>query len=240
MKAVFLIAGTGTRLKPLTDSVHKCLTEVNEVKIFDNALRALKEISIKEVVLVTGHLHDSIVAHVDDYWKDEFNFHYVYNEDYETTNNIYSLWLALEYLKTPFLLIEGDVIFDKNILINTPLREQSLWFGDQFSNGMDGCRLKKEFDNKISKIEIIRDPEALSNSSHFKSVGMLYYAESSELLVEKLDKEIKNKNINIYYDLFFAKYIELFDIYVQDVNMEKWFEIDTLEDLQKAETLFSL
>lgn len=238
MRAIFLIAGTGSRLKPLTNKIHKCLTEVNNVKIFDNALQALKAKSINEVVLVTGYLHESIREHVDKYWKDEFRFSFVYNKDYETTNNIYSLWLASEYLREPFLLIEGDVHFDKNILMNTTFGEKSLWFGDEFAQGMDGCRLQTNTNKKISKIEIIRDPEAISSNTHFKSVGMMYFADNATLMVDKLTEEVKRDNVNIYYDLFFAKYIDLFDIYINDVAGEKWFEIDTIEDLQQAETLF--
>jgi choline kinase len=55
-KAIILVAGMGTRLKPRTDNTHKCLTEVNGCKILVNALTQLKNNSVDETILVVGYL----------------------------------------------------------------------------------------------------------------------------------------------------------------------------------------
>jgi len=96
-KAVILAAGIGDRLRPFTDTHPKCLVIVAGVPILENALRRLSEVRTKDVVIVVGHFGDMI--------KDRFGHDYagmeltyVESEDFRTTNNIYSLWLARSHL----------------------------------------------------------------------------------------------------------------------------------------------
>jgi len=64
MKAVLLAAGLGTRLRPLTDTVPKCLVPVGERTLLDIWLDALRDLGVEEVLLNTHHLADQVAAHV--------------------------------------------------------------------------------------------------------------------------------------------------------------------------------
>ncbi|MBU0459604.1 MAG: NTP transferase domain-containing protein, partial [Nanoarchaeota archaeon] len=139
--AIVLVAGLGHRLKPLTDTVPKCLVEVNGTPILINTLNHLASQGIKEVVLVTGYLDEKIKEKIgQDYGGMKIN--YVKSNHYATTNNMYSLWLVKHYLEQGVILIEGDSFFEEEILkrlLNTD--DKSYWTGDRFDLFKDGCML---------------------------------------------------------------------------------------------------
>ena len=60
-KAVILAAGMGTRLRPLTDSEHKCMTKVCGVPIIKQTLMNLAKNRFEEVVIVVGYLRDKLM-----------------------------------------------------------------------------------------------------------------------------------------------------------------------------------
>ena len=113
--ACLLAAGTGSRLRPITHSIPKCLTEINGIPILERLISCLRDQGFKRLVVVTGHLEQSIREFLDRY-AGEMIVEYVHNPIYETTNNIYSLWLAGQAIQEPFLLVESDLIFKASLL----------------------------------------------------------------------------------------------------------------------------
>ena len=117
MKAIILVAGRGTRLKPLTDTIPKCLTEVNGKPILFNALEHLEKNKIEETILVVGYLRDKIEERIGNFFGN-MKITYVKNDIYDKTNTSYSLWLALKDLliDDSLLVLEGDVFFEEELL----------------------------------------------------------------------------------------------------------------------------
>ena len=109
--ALLLAAGTGTRLQPLTLNAPKCLTEVGGVPILERLVNNLRAQGFKRLVVVLGHLGDHIQEFLHQHAGD-MQVDYVINPDYRTTNNIYSLWLARQQIREPFLLVESDLVFE--------------------------------------------------------------------------------------------------------------------------------
>ena len=114
-KAIILAAGSGKRLSPFTDHAPKCLAPVNGVPILVNALTHLSESGIRETVIVVGHLKEMIYDAIGDSFTG-MRISYIECDRYETTNNIYSLWLAREHLTEDILLLESDVFFERLLL----------------------------------------------------------------------------------------------------------------------------
>ncbi|HUZ59101.1 MAG TPA: 2OG-Fe(II) oxygenase [Hanamia sp.] len=116
MKAVILAAGIASRLRPLTDDMPKCLLKVGEKNILELTIDNIIANNIDEVIIVTGYLQEKIKLFVSNNYPG-LNVTYIYNELYESTNNIYSLWLANESLTgEEMLLMDSDIIFDKEII----------------------------------------------------------------------------------------------------------------------------
>ena len=100
--ACILAAGTGSRLQPLTECMPKCLTEVHGRSILERLVSCLRAQGFKRLVFVVGHLEDCIRSFLELHAAD-LTIDYVSNPLFATTNNIYSLWLARNQLKEPFL-----------------------------------------------------------------------------------------------------------------------------------------
>ena len=114
-KAVILAAGVGNRLRPYTRKYPKCFVEVAGVSILENTLTHLAALGCEEVVIVIGHHKELIIEKFGAKFL-EMSIVYVVAESYETTNNIYSLWLARSHLTEDVLLLEADVFFERAVL----------------------------------------------------------------------------------------------------------------------------
>ena len=116
MHAVILVAGTATRLRPLTDSTPKCLLRVKGRAILGMMIENLRLSGIEHFVLVTGYLEDQIHRFIKENYP-AVKVTFISNELFASTNNIYSLWLAKDRVKSKdFLLLDGDIVFDRGII----------------------------------------------------------------------------------------------------------------------------
>ncbi len=117
VRAIILAAGTASRLRPLTSHTPKCLLKVGERTLLQRSMDALIKAGIRDFVIVTGYLHEMIEDFVRKQYADSINVTYIYNEVYETTNNIYSLWLARpEAEGQEVLLLDSDLLYDGEIV----------------------------------------------------------------------------------------------------------------------------
>jgi choline kinase len=118
MKAIILAAGQGTRIRSVHGEHPKCLIEVDNTTILDHQLEALSMAGIDEVAIVVGYEKEQIITHV----KSEKRVvgqrvRFFESTAFGITNNIYSLWLALEWLRgDSFIVLNADVVFDPEIL----------------------------------------------------------------------------------------------------------------------------
>src|SRR5437660_1923732 len=118
MKAVILAAGQVTRIRSVHGEHPKCLIEVDNTTILDHQLEALSVAGINDVAIVVGYEKEQIINHVMSRKLSHIQrIHFIENPAFAITNNIYSLWLALEWLGgDSFIVLNADVIFDADIL----------------------------------------------------------------------------------------------------------------------------
>jgi L-glutamine-phosphate cytidylyltransferase len=117
MKAVILAAGQGTRIRSVHGEHPKCLIEVDDNTILDHQLEALSMVGINDVAIVVGYEKEQIIAHVNARTLLRPGIHFIENPAFAITNNIYSLWLALDWLRgDSFIVLNADVIFNPEIL----------------------------------------------------------------------------------------------------------------------------
>jgi len=117
MKAVILAAGKGTRIRSVHGEHPKCLIEVDNTTILDHQLEALSMVGINDVAIVIGYEKEQIIAHINARKLLTQKIHFIENPAFAITNNIYSLWLALDWLRgDSFIVLNADVIFNPEIL----------------------------------------------------------------------------------------------------------------------------
>ena len=121
-KAVILAAGMGTRLRPLTDSEHKCMTKVCGVPIIKQTLMNLAKNRFEEVVIVVGYLRDKLMEEIKE-MDCCLKILFAENGIYDQTNTTYSLKLGLETVGEfeELFVIEGDVFFEDAVITDISL-----------------------------------------------------------------------------------------------------------------------
>ena len=112
-KAVLLVGGKGTRLKPLTDKIPKALLEVQGKAVTEHIFDLLKKYGIREVILCAGYLKDKIKEHFGD--GSRFGVSITYIEEDEPLGTAGPLKLAKKYLKESFIVSNGDELKSINI-----------------------------------------------------------------------------------------------------------------------------
>ena len=143
MQAIILAAGMGKRLKDLTKNNTKCMVEVNGVMLIDRLLRQLDAYNLKRIVIVVGYEGKKLIDYVNGRGV-KTPVIFVDNPVYYKTNNIYSLFLAKNYLcEEDTLLFESDLIVEDSViktLVDDP--RETLALVDKYESWMDGTCVK--------------------------------------------------------------------------------------------------
>ena len=139
MQALILAAGMGRRMGKYTESATKCMVTVAGKTLLERAVEALKEAGINKLILVIGYEAEKVREYVA-IKNFGIQIEYVYNYDYETTNNIYSLYLARDYLeKDDTILLESDLIFESEIIKKVvESKEKNMAVVAKYEHWMDG------------------------------------------------------------------------------------------------------
>ena len=239
-KAIILVAGLGSRLRPLTDEMPKCLTEVNGEPILLRALEILERNGIDETVIVVGYMGKNVIDKFGSNYGN-MKLSYLWNEIYDETNSMYSAWLAREYLEKGAILIEGDTVFEE-ALIKVALEtdeKKAYWILDRFSPEYEGSMSITDTVGRIIDLKIVRGKLKEYPDNYFKSTGIVKItSEYGKLFSKWLEEDVKAGNVQIYYDMVIAKHLKDAPIYTCDISGREWIEIDSFEDLKKTEKIF--
>ena len=235
--ALLLAAGTGSRLYPLTKNAPKCMTIVNGMSILERMIKNLNRHGFKRLVIVTGHLE----SHIKDFLGTQvgnIKIEYIFSPLYKSTNNIYSLWMAREAIREPFLLLESDLVFHKSLL--NEMLEPDRLASAKMQPWMNGTSVTV---NKSNEVTEFFDDEADSfGKTKHKTVNIYSISlKSWKKITKRLDKCISEGLVDNYYESVFAEMIADGSLNFSNVSFDSkpWYEIDTLSDLKKAEKLFS-
>ncbi len=116
MKALILNSGMGTRMGVLASEQPKCMTEVapNET-IISRQLIQLVNKGIDDVVITTGRFESCLVSYCNSLDL-PIHIKYVFNPEYASTNYIYSIYCAREFLEDDILMMHGDLVFENDVL----------------------------------------------------------------------------------------------------------------------------
>ena len=116
MKAIIVNSGTGTRIGAEKSGHPKCMTALDEhTSIVSRQLAMLADAGIGEVVMTTGLFAERLEEYCLSLQL-PLRLTFVYNPDFRTTNYIYSLYLAKEYLDDDVLFLHGDLVFEERVL----------------------------------------------------------------------------------------------------------------------------
>lgn len=234
MIAIILAAGTGSRMRPLTETTHKCLLEINNEPIIKNQLNNLNKAGLNDIMLVGGHKFDLIKNYLENEIPGKIK--YAFNPFYETTNSIVSLWFAVQNIDSDILIVNSDVIFDDDLIKR------------MCNTGYDiAVAVSKEWsDERGYKAEIIDDFVVNMSMNIEKGkiggeyAGMVFVKkEELQKLKDQCEKLMIEKKFNGWFEDMIVDLIKN-DAKAKsvEVDTEKWYELDTVEELEHARSKF--
>lgn len=244
MQVIILAAGMGRRLGEFTSNNTKCMIEVNGIRLIDRLLTQLSRLSLKRVVIVTGYEGEKL----QNYIGPEYNglhIEYVYNPVYDKTNNIYSLSLAREQLQEDdTLLIESDLIFEDSIFSKIiGCQDPNVALVDKYESWMDGTMVRIDEDRNIVSFIPKKAFKYSDTAFYYKTVNIYKFSKefSTNHYVPFLDAYLRVLGNNEYYEqvLRVITLIDNSNIKAVPLNGQKWYEIDDVQDLRIAETIFA-
>ena len=244
MQAIILAAGMGKRLKELTSNATKCMVEVNGVTMIERTLSQLDALNLERIVVVVGYEGQKLMEYIGTL-DIQTPVEYVNNDVYYKTNNIYSLYLAKDYLlEDDTLLLESDIIFESAVLqrlLDNPY--PSLALVAKYESWMDGTVVTLDDEDNIVSFLGKKDFKFCDISQYYKTVNIYKFGKefSNSHYVPFLEAYSKALGNNEYYEQV-LKVITLLDkpeIKAERLKDEAWYEVDDVQDLDIAESIFA-
>lgn len=244
MQAIILAAGMGKRLKELTDDNTKCMVKVNGITMIERMLKQLDKLNLSNIVIVIGYKGKELVEYISTL-NIKTPIIYVNNEIYDRTNNIYSLYLARNYLmKEDTLLLESDLIFEDSVLkriLEDPY--PSLALVAKYESWMDGTVVTLDKENNITNFLGKKQFKFEDIRNYYKTVNIYKFSRefSNSHYVPFLEAYSKALGDNEYYEqvLKVITLLEKPEIKASVLENEQWYEIDDIQDLDIAESIFT-
>ncbi len=235
----------GRRLGEYTKENTKCMVKVNGVRLIDRLLTQLSALDLKRVLIVTGYQGEKLRNHIGDRYAGKLTIEYADNPIYDKTNNIYSLSLVKEQLQEDdTLLIESDLIFSDRLfpmILNDPNPNVALVA--KYESWMDGTMVRIDAENNIINFVPKKAFNYDDVDRYYKTVNIYKFSRefSRHIYVPFLNAYCAALGNNEYYEQV-LRVITLLDnsnMKALPIGNEKWYEIDDVQDLDIAETIFS-
>ena len=206
--------------------------------ILERMIKNIIGCGVTEFIIVTGFLADDIKAFVRLKFPN-LNVSYIHNPVYDSTNNIYSLWLARAAVaQSDLLLLDSDIIFDRRILeiLLNSQHENCLALRSSGEIGAEEMKITTNTQGQVVEIAKTILPDLAAGESvgiekfSRQFVGQLYRV--LEILV------VEQQQVNKFYELAFQKVIDGGQkLYACDVGTLRCIEIDTPDDMKTADIL---
>ncbi|GMO32471.1 MAG: aminotransferase class I/II-fold pyridoxal phosphate-dependent enzyme [Termitinemataceae bacterium] len=245
MQAVILAAGMGNRLGKYTKNNTKCMLPVNGRTLIERSLDALDEAGITKCIIVVGYKKENVISFVGKRYKN-IDIIYVSNDIYDKTNNIYSLYLAKDYLlQDDTLLMESDLIFE-NSLVKGMLNcsDPTIAAVAHWQAWMDGTVVKLADDNIIAAFIPKKIFNYNDTDSYYKTVNIYKFSRDflRDTYVPFLEAYSHAMGNNEYYEqvLRIITTLDKNELKAFVLTGQKWYEIDDAQDKAIAETIFTL
>ena len=242
-RAVILAAGMGSRMGSLTTSIPKCLVEVNGVPILLRSLQVLASAGVTEAVVVVGYQADQVRYRVGGTFAG-MQISYVDAPLFDQTNNICSLWDARRYLTEDVLLIEGDVVFDLDVVLGLYEHRGSSMAVAADRAELSGTVVRHDDQGLVTSFILGAGRVGLVDVKSVHKTVNLYLLRAEDLrtmIVPELCRQVDSGNVHAYYETVLRDLVAARDLpalVAVDVTESRWYEIDDHRDLDNAEFMF--
>ena len=240
---IILAAGTGSRMGNFTKKKPKCLLEINNESILSRQIRVIKECNINKIFIVGGYLVSLLK---------KFKLKTITNNDYRTSNMVWSLFKAKKYLNSKTIISYGDIIYHRKILKKLTENKSDIaiavdqnykkYWKSRFKNPFRDLETLKIEKNKL--IEIGKKTNSYKNI-HGQYIGLIKLSNLGCKIFKKAFKELNLRNDEIQgktiKKAFFTDFLQ--EMIMSGVKItpvffkDPWVEIDTIKDIKNPITI---
>ena len=214
-----------------------CLTEINGTTVLERLAICLYRSGFKRLVVITGHYEQQL--------RNFFNrksyglkIEYIFNSHFDTTKNIYSLWLARNEIQEGFLLIDGNIVFEPELL-------KDFIYPDKIAVSrrlpwMKGRTVTMDSQNRL--VSITNSDETTSGHLLYKAVQIYCLSQESwRSIVTRLEGYVAARRVKDFYEGVLNGMISNGTLCLECIEFDcnSWYAVDTLKDLRNADRLFS-
>jgi len=234
MIAVILAAGQGTRLRPLTEKVPKCMVTVSGKTILHRQIEAMKQAGISHVYVAAGYLGAVVEAFVEEHFSGFATV--VMNREYQSTNNMYSLYLLRDYLTQGFLLANGDVLAETSIFSDLCLHTEGSFIACQKGAWLEESMKVTVKDERITSIS----KKTSEESAYGNSIDIYAFdAVGANALLGIVSNTIESGELTQWTEVAIDAMMSRVQVLPLDIGPRRWVEVDNMDDLSEASILFA-
>lgn len=242
--ALILCAGSGERIKKLTTDP-KCLLKINKSTILQRNIKILKSKGIKNFSFVVGYKKEKIVNLIKKKFIKNIKYKFYNNLNFKNFGNAYSLYLGIKKNRKNILIIDGDLVFQKEILDNiTNMTKGGLLVGYGNINDEECAKTLIDKNGFIKKTIDKRHLSSFEKKKYIfdgEAIGIIILQKKDVLKLIKTCKKFFyfKKNLILNWEKLINKYLETNKLFSYKIKkIYKWVEIDTYNDYCKAIKLF--
>ncbi|MGE0631055.1 MAG: NTP transferase domain-containing protein [Pseudobdellovibrionaceae bacterium] len=243
MKTIFLAAGQGQRLRPLTDELPKCMVPYLGKPLLQHSIETQRRAGVENIVVVRGYKGDRIPFG---------DVTYIENPKFETTNMVHSFFCARKHFDDDILVSYSDIVYTDDLLrpllkstaeisVAVDLDWQKLWSLRMEDPLLDAETLKVGKDGLLR--ELGKKPKSLSEIEG-QYLGLILFKKSIlaqvQTFYEQLDTNATYDGKN-YDNMFFTSFLQMMidrGFQIKPVFVRGgWLEIDSLQDLKRYEEI---
>jgi choline kinase len=234
VKAIILSAGQGRRLLPLTGNVPKCCLALDGKTLLAHQVESLAANGVDDIVVVTGfnhHVVDEVVRGLRSIYVRT-----LYNPFYAVSDNLGTCWVARREMTTPFLLLNGDTLFEASTLahllsderiypITLAVDRKQRYDDDDMKINADGEQL-----NRVGK-------KLALDTVNGESIGMMVFNRAgADAFVQKVEQLMAGPDgLALWYLSAVDKLAAQGLVGISSIQGHDWCEVDDLADFEHAE-----
>jgi choline kinase len=223
LPVVYLAAGEGRRLRPLTHDRPKAMVDVDGRSLAERALTTLRAAGVSEIVVVTGYRPEAL-RELGDLVSDERP------NDRPDAENVYSLWCARDVVARGCYIVNSDVLFEEEIARRLVAAEGSAVLCAR-DHGVDEESMKAVFEGG----RLVRLSKEAPASRHPEYIGLTRVDPAhGELLAAVLERFVAEANTSVYYESAIEDLARAVPVRAVEVDGLRWVEVDDHGDLARA------